>query len=196
MTSDEFWALIDATRPAQPDPDLHADAITAALVGQGVDATLAFARHFDGAMDVVATLTPVLEDARHRALLLGLLPPDAAADLVYQGGISRLQCGDPDGAADWLGLAVATGADDARIPRALAQVEMTRGELDRAEAALGIHAGATAMDLAIATAVASYRRDRTEVLRRAVVALDVADRSQADMSARGATPVRGCGRAS
>jgi hypothetical protein len=393
VTSDEFWALIDATRPAQPDPDLHADAITAALVERGVESTLAFARHFDGAMDalyrwdlwgggylllgglsddgfeylrawvvgegrvtwervrsgpeqylmelaaevtadggelfeeladrcfaeaeallyaagtaheqltgtwtppnpdrsvgepageewdedaveeafprlasvlavtgaartgsgdlgagysltfevegggrltveeivlgpdqvtsgvsgsveddpagpgmavsagelqlivdavraseeryahgdhagVVATLTPVLEDARHRALLLGLLPPDAAADLVYQGGISRLQCGDPDGAADWLGLAVATGADDARIPRALAQVEMTRGELDRAEAALGIHAGATATDLAIATAVAGYRRDRTEVLRRAVVALDVADRSQADM---------------
>lgn len=367
MTSDEFWALIDATRPAEPDPDLHADALTRELVGRGVDATVAFARQFDAAMDalyrwdlwgggylllgglsddgfeylrawvvgegratwervlagpetylmelaaevtaqggelfeeladrcfaeaesllyaagtaheqltgswtppnpdrvlgepagdawdedaveeafpglatilaslqeigavagdpppfgafdpamawpgttafsdpthaldvaarlqnvtdavtdaedryargdhagVVAALTPVLDDPEIGPWLVASLPPELGAELVYHGGISRLQCGDPDGAANWLGIGVATGADDGRVRRALAQVELTRGELDRAEVLLDTGADAEPMDLAIATAVAGYRRDHDAVVERGRATFEAARR--------------------
>jgi hypothetical protein len=53
VTADDFWALIDATRPAEPDPDLHAAALTRDLATRGVDATVAFARQFDAAMDAL-----------------------------------------------------------------------------------------------------------------------------------------------
>ncbi|MGH3649221.1 MAG: DUF4240 domain-containing protein, partial [Acidimicrobiia bacterium] len=50
-----FWALIDQTRPNEPDPAAHAEAITKHLVESGVDATLEYASSFDRAMDALYT---------------------------------------------------------------------------------------------------------------------------------------------
>jgi hypothetical protein len=130
---------------------------------------------------VVAALTPVLDDPEIGPWLVASLPPELGAELVYHGGISRLQCGDPDGAANWLRIGVATGADDARVRRALAQVELTRGELDRAEVLLDTEADAEPMDLAIATAVAGYRRDHDAVVARGRATFEAAERLPDDL---------------
>jgi hypothetical protein len=129
----------------------------------------------------VAALEPVLDDPEIGPWLVAALPQEVAAELLYHGGISRLQCGDPDGAATWLGIGVATGADDARVRRALAQVELTRGELDRAEVLLATEPDAEPMDLAIATAVAGYRQDRTAVLARGRATFEAVARVQGDL---------------
>lgn len=130
---------------------------------------------------VVDALVPVLDHPVRRTQMSGILPPDLVRELLYRGGISRLQCGDPDGAADWLGMAVTMGVDDGRTRRALAQVEVSRGELDRAEALLDTGPDAVPMEFAIATAVAGYRRDRAEVLRRSAAMFAATDRSEADL---------------
>lgn len=130
---------------------------------------------------VVAALTPALDDPEVGPWLVASLPQDMAAELLYHGGISRLQCGDPDGAANWLRIGVATGADDDRVRRALAQVEIGRGELDQAEALLDTGPAAAPMDLALAAAVAGYRCDHAEVVRRCDALLAVTEHGSVDL---------------
>jgi hypothetical protein len=80
---------------------------------------------------VVTTLEPLLDDSA-RWTALGRADSRVAADAAYMGGISRLVVGDPDGAAAWLRLATDTPDVPPRIRRALAQVELARGEIDAA----------------------------------------------------------------
>lgn len=55
MDQDEFWNLIDASRPDHPDPERHADQLADALVELGVDETVAFGFAFDEAMSALYT---------------------------------------------------------------------------------------------------------------------------------------------
>lgn len=339
MNGDEFWALIDATRPAEPDPDVHAQAITRALAAEGAGATVAFQRHFDAAHDALyrwdvwgaiyllrggcsddsfdyarawmvgegratwervaadpeawaVTLvddvvangeelseclqergfddaesllyaagtaheqltgewTPVdpdrvvgepageewdedqVEAAFHRlaaalaraeeagavagsggsgpdvtspvdaalrlaqamdeaddawssgdhpsvvGILTAVLDDPSSADLAesvglgdafevtaYQGGMSRLIGGDPDGAARWLRLVASRPEVSRTVVRGLAQIELALGDLDECERLLDVGEGATAMDLGIVTLVAGYRGDGATVMER------------------------------
>ncbi len=174
---DPPWA--DATAHTTPEEALEVAARLQGMMHAVTDAEDRYARGDHAG--VVAALTPVLDDPDIGPWLVGSLPPELGAELVYHGGISRLQCGDPDGAADWLGIGVATGADDERVRRALAQVELTRGELDRAEVLVNTEPDASPMDLAIATAVAGYRRDHATVVARGRTALEAARRVQDDL---------------
>lgn len=55
MTTDEFWALLDRTRPEDADPTAHAAAVTRELVAAGLADTADFAGRFDDAMDALYT---------------------------------------------------------------------------------------------------------------------------------------------
>ncbi len=129
----------------------------------------------------VERLRAVLDDPARWTLANEVLGAETATTMAYQGGIGSLQCGDPDRAAAWLGL-VADRLDEApHVRRALAQVQVYRGELDAAEALLDTDEGAAPFDLALAALVAGYRSDGETTLRRSSAAVAAMDASAAEL---------------
>ena len=115
---------------------------------------------------VVTTLEPLLDDSA-RWTALGRADSRVAADAAYMGGISRLVVGDPDGAAAWLRLATDTPDVPPRIRRALAQVELARGEIDAARELLDDGEGAALLDRALLLLAALRAGDIDDAGRRA-----------------------------
>jgi len=104
---------------------------------------------------VVAALRPILDDPARWAAL-GRADGAAAVGVAYMGGVSRLVVGDPDGAATWLGLVAGDGDVLPHVRRALAQVELARGELDDARALLDDSEHAAPADRALSM-IAAFR---------------------------------------
>src|SRR5690606_30723148 len=90
---------------------------------------------------VVRILAAVLDDPSSADLAQSVGLGDAFETTAYQGGMSRLIGGDPDGAAQWLRL-VASRPDVSRsVVRGLAQIELALGNLDECERLLDVGAG-------------------------------------------------------
>ncbi len=104
---------------------------------------------------VVAALRPILDDPARWAAL-GRADGAAAVGVAYMGGVSRLVVGDPDGAAAWLGLVAGDGDVPPHVRRALAQVELARGELAAARALLDDGEHAAPADRALSM-IAAFR---------------------------------------
>jgi len=115
---------------------------------------------------VVAALQPVLDDPVRWAAL-GRVNGGAAVGAAYMGGISRLVVGDPDGAAAWLGLVAGDEDVPPHVRRALAQVELARGELDGARALLDDGGNASPIDRALTMVAALRSGDADDAARRA-----------------------------
>jgi hypothetical protein len=122
----------------------------------GIEAYLGGDHHL-----ALGLLEPVFADPQRWAMLAD------PVDVAYVVGISRLLEGDPDGAADAL-RRVAGGSDlPAHVRRALAQVELARGELGAAAALLEDGRRADLLDRALLALVALRRGDAHEARRRA-----------------------------
>jgi hypothetical protein len=129
---------------------------------------------------VVEHLTPLLDDEVTWSLVRHLDSGGIAVTLAYQGGISRLQCGDPDGAAAWLSLVVDDPDVTPEVRRGLAQIELTRGDFEAVDRLLDTGEGASAMDLAIATLAAGYRGDHDRVMELGAAAFEATTPSPED----------------
>lgn len=131
--------------PAAPGADPLLD-----VLGEGL---LAFAGgdHVRSA----AILQPVLEDPAQwrRVAEVGVVP----ADVAYAVAMGRFVAGDPDGAARALHQVADAGGVEPHVRRALAQIELARGELDAADALLDHADDAELMDRAL-VAVLRWRR--------------------------------------
>jgi hypothetical protein len=155
----EGW-LEDAGRV---DPDAMAfatpfgDLGVAEVVGAAASANLAFdtsqrilaggeAHESGDSRRAAELLGPVVDDPQRWALVtsIGFDP----AGVAYVAGISFLFGGDVDRAAHALRLGLAWGPDD-RVHRALAQVELARGDLVAAEQLLDPNPRADLMDQAL-----------------------------------------------
>ena len=104
---------------------------------------------------VVAALRPILDDPVRWAAR-GRADGATAVGVAYMGGVSRLVVGDPDGAATWLGLVAGDGDVPPHVRRALAQVELARGELAAARALLDDGEHAAPADRALSM-IAAFR---------------------------------------
>jgi uncharacterized protein DUF4240 len=114
---------------------------------------------------VVDALAPVLDDPVRWGVLM--LRTDLPVDAAYMGGISRLVAGDPDGAAAWLRLVVDSPDVPPHVRRALAQVELSRGELDAAIRLLDDRADAALLDRALRMVAALRAGELDDARRRA-----------------------------
>ena len=96
-----------------------------------------------------------------------LVALDRRVDVAYIVGIGRLLAGDIEGASTSLRLVESqlVGADHVR--RALAQVEMARGDLDNASRWIDQTEGASRYDRVLAAKLAWRRGDHEEAIRRA-----------------------------
>lgn len=117
-------------------------------------------------------LEPLVEDPVNWELL-SALGRDWRTDAAYGVGISRLLRGDVAGSADALRLVVGDLDDYPHIRRALAQVELARGELDSAAALIDFEPGANRYERALAAKVAFRRGDRDEALRRSLAEIEM-----------------------
>lgn len=130
---------------------------------------------------VVEALRPVLDDPVTWALVRQVDVEGVAAEIAYQGGISRLQCGDADGAAAWLGLV----ADDPDCPdavrRGLAQVHLARGAFDEVARLLDLGPGAAPFDLAVATYASGLRGAHDEVVAHARACFEAMDATRGEL---------------
>ena len=115
---------------------------------------------------VVEILEPLLEDPDAWALMRRVDDLTVSQLLVYQGGMSKMICGDLDGAARWLRLVADDQDLQPSLVRGLAQLELALGNFDACEQMLRTAAGSGATDHAIATLAAGYRADRDLVLER------------------------------
>jgi hypothetical protein len=120
-------------------------------------------------------LDPVVDDPLRWQLVAasGVAPVEVA----YIAGILRLEAGDPDGASRILRLVVGPQADD-RVRRALAQVELARGELGEAERLLDTSPKAALMDQALVVTL-RWRQGRVDdAVRLAAELVDAKPRRQ------------------
>lgn len=93
--------------------------------------------------------------------------PADPADVAYAAGISRLFGGDLDGAARALRMGTGRGPGGDRVRRALAQVELSRGELAAAEQLLDPGPRASLMDRALMVTLRWRQGARDDASQRA-----------------------------
>lgn len=110
-----------------------------------------------------ALLDPIVDDPSE----WGLVALDRRVDVAYVVGIGRLLTGDVEGSSTALRL-VESELDEAdHVRRALAQVEMARGDLDRAARFIDDRQQADRSDRVLAAKLAWRRGDHEEAIRRA-----------------------------
>lgn len=155
----------DAESPRAP-----ADLETAALLIQASSGVRAFG---DGDhATAYELLEPLIDDPAAWAVLSGL-GSEMRADAAYAVGIHRLLKGDVAGAAATLRLVVDDLPEHPHIRRALAQVELARGELDAAADLVDLSPRAIRSERALAAKIAYRRGQRDEALRRALAELEM-----------------------
>jgi len=123
-----------------------------------------------------AQLGPVVDNADRFSSVGGLgFDP---VDVAYVCGICRFEQGDPDGGAAALRL-VAGGSDvDERVRRALAQIEMARGDLPAAEAMINASPDAPLMDRALTATLRWHQGCREEAHEQATALISAKPRRQ------------------
>lgn len=108
-------------------------------------------------------LDPIVDDPAEWDLVV----PDRRVDVAYIVGIGRLVAGDVEGASTVLRLVESELEEADHVRRALAQVEMARGDLDRAARFIDDRSGANRSDRVLAAKLAWRRGDREGAVRRA-----------------------------
>lgn len=98
---------------------------------------------------------------------------DRRVDVAYIVGIGRLLSGDVDGAAVSLLLVESRLTEADHVRRALAQVELARGELESASRWIDSTEEASRLDRALAAKLAWRRGDREEAVRRAAAEMTI-----------------------
>lgn len=116
-------------------------------------------------------LEPLLDDSAAWAVLSDL-GPAIRTDAAYAVGVDRLLKGNVAGAAAALRLVTDDLDDYAHIRRALAQVEIARGELGAAAPLIDSTPDAIRSERALAAKVAFRRGDRDEAMRRSMAELE------------------------
>lgn len=117
-------------------------------------------------------LQPLVDDPDAWEHLSGL-GPEMRVDVAYAVGITRLARGDVAAAAETLRLVIDDIPDYPHIRRALAQVELARGEIGAAADLIDTSLGAIRSERALAAKVAFRRGDLDEARRLAIAELDL-----------------------
>jgi len=113
-----------------------------------------------------AVLEPLVEQPENWAVV-ATLGIERRTDAAYVVGIGRLLRGDVDGAATALRLVQEDLDDFPHIRRALAQIELARGEFQPAGELIDDRPDAARLDRVLAAKLAWRRGDRADALRRA-----------------------------
>jgi tetratricopeptide (TPR) repeat protein len=109
-------------------------------------------------------LGPIVDDP----VLWARVAEDHRIDVAYATGIGRLLAGDVEGAADTLRLVESRFAEADHVRRALAQVELARGDLANAARWIDKSRDASRMDRVLAAKLAWRNGDHLEAIRRAI----------------------------
>lgn len=110
-----------------------------------------------------ALLDPIVDDPAEWELVA----PDRRVDVAYVVGIGRLLTGDVEGASTAFRLVESELEEADHVRRALAQVEMARGDLDRAARFIDDRPQADRSDRVLAAKLAWRRGDRERAVQRA-----------------------------
>jgi hypothetical protein len=98
-----------------------------------------------------------------------LVAPDRRIDVAYAVGIGRLLTGDVEGASVALRLVESELGEADHVRRALAQVEMARGDLGSASSFIDNRTGASRYDRVLAAKLAWRQGDREGAVEQATV---------------------------
>lgn len=132
-------------------------------VEQGV-AAFSAGEHLEAARQ----LDEIVNDPEHWKLVAA----DRTVDVAYIVGIGRLLAGDVEGASAALLRVEAELGDADHVRRALAQVEMARGDLESAGRWIDDSEDAARSDRVLAAKLAWRRGDREEAVRRAAAEIE------------------------
>jgi tetratricopeptide (TPR) repeat protein len=111
-----------------------------------------------------ALLEPIVDDPE----LWDRVADDRRVDVAYTAGIGRLLAGDVEGAADALRLVESRLNEADHVRRALAQVELARGDLASASRWIDHGKEASRIDRVLAAKLAWRREDHEEAISRAI----------------------------